>query len=140
MIPIACVDPANGLMFNDRRQSRDSAVIQTIAKIVRQAPLWVTKYSLPLFSAATSLNVADVYYPAAKADRGEFCFLEDAVEMLLVPDILESVEGIILFRWDKSYPADEFFPINILEGKSLVYTTSFAGKSHDQITLEVYKF
>lgn len=45
-----------------------------------------------------------------------------------------------LFRWDRTYPADRYFDLQLGSGQwHLVGTSEFAGHSHDLITMEVYE-
>ena len=47
---ILCLDDNNGMLFNNRRQSRDEKVIEKILEITKNKRLWVNKYSYSLFS------------------------------------------------------------------------------------------
>ncbi len=139
MIVIACVDQQNGLMFHDRRQSQDRNVIQKIVEITKDSVLWVSKYSLELFDKSAT-NIHETHYPSVRASKGEYCFLEDSSGMLSVSDVRQDIETVILFRWPNIYPADEYFPVDVLNGKKLTKIFEFTGTSHDKITLEVYEF
>lgn len=119
---IVCVDRNNGLSFNHRRQSRDRAVT---ADILTYAPVQVREFSASLFADAP--------------DRVELCknFSERAVcfaERLPLP---ASPEVLILYRWDRVYPADEFLPYD-LSAWTLQSAEEFAGYSHERITKEIY--
>ena len=50
MTVIVCLDNANGMMFNHRRQSRDANVIKDILKTINGASLLIAPYSASLFS------------------------------------------------------------------------------------------
>lgn len=52
MTVIVCLDNANGMMFNHRRQSRDANVVKDILKTINGASLLIAPYSEPLFSQA----------------------------------------------------------------------------------------
>jgi len=45
-------------------------------------------------------------------------------------------EGLILYRWNRTYPADLYFTLS-LEGWTLERREEFAGSSHEKITKEV---
>ena len=49
MIAIVCIDDNRGMMFNNRRQSRDSILIDKITEITKGSKLWLNKYSYSLF-------------------------------------------------------------------------------------------
>lgn len=46
-------------------------------------------------------------------------------------------EGLIVYRWNRTYPADLFLTLP-LEQWTLVRQEEFAGSSHQNITKEVY--
>ena len=66
-----------------------------------------------------------------KAGQGEYCFCE-----LQLPQ--SGVETIIVYRWNRHYPADQIFPEEWLQCRSLKESREFAGSSHEKITREVY--
>lgn len=49
MTVIVCLDNANGMMFNHRRQSRDANVVKDILKTINGTSLLIAPYSEPLF-------------------------------------------------------------------------------------------
>lgn len=60
MTVIVCLDNANGMMFNHRRQSRDANVVKDILKTINGASLLIAPYSEPLFSQAEcSVSISD---------------------------------------------------------------------------------
>ena len=133
MIVIVCLDERGGMIFNNRRQSRDKAVIDRIVEIVQDSKLWLSSYSKSLFDqVAILLEVDDNFLQ--KAGYGEFCFAENADIAQYTPKI----EKIYLFRWNRHYPADYYFPLDLAEFK-LIARSEFMGNSHEKITLEVYE-
>ena len=46
MTVIVCLDNANGMMFNHRRQSRDANVVKDILKTINGASLLIAPYQL----------------------------------------------------------------------------------------------
>ncbi len=130
---IVCLDPANGISFNHRRQSRDSEVIKRVLKLSENSNLFVSEYSAPLFKdthAIVDNNLLNT------AQDGDYCFVED----MDVFTALNKIEKLIIFRWDKKYPSDKKFPIiAVTDKKQLISTEDFVGSSHDKITEEVYR-
>ena len=57
MIIIACVDERNGMMFNRRRQSRDSAVCGDILRECGGKKLYMNTYSGKLFGDVEEKNI-----------------------------------------------------------------------------------
>ena len=49
---IVCIDENNGMMFNNRRQSKDRVVIEKIEEIIDSEPLYIDTYSKKLFESA----------------------------------------------------------------------------------------
>lgn len=136
MIVITCLDQKNGMMFNHRRQSQDCVLREHVAKLVANVPLWMNHYSASQFDTESipDLNIDDAFLQ--EAAQGEYCFVEDAP---LAP-FEKWIERIVIFRWDRTYPADRYFDLQLGSGQwHLVGTSEFAGHSHDMITMEVYE-
>lgn len=133
MILISCVDEHMGIMFNGRRQSQDSALRERIVQISSKSKLWMSCYSESQFKEnnASHINVSDCFLNEAAS--GEFCFVEDKH----VKKYESSIEIIILYKWNKSYPSDVFFDVDLNEWKC-VRSTDFIGSSHERITEEIY--
>ena len=133
MILISCVDDRMGMLFGGRRQSQDRVLRERIVQLSSKSKLWMNHYSAKQFSEndASHINISDDFI--SEALRGEFCFAED----LLVSEIEDSVEMIILYKWNRTYPFDLSFDID-LSGWCLAETKDFEGSSHEKITEEVY--
>ena len=127
---IVCLDDKNGMLFNKRRQSSDIRLIDRIMEITSAATLLTNSYSAKQFSDNIIIN--ENFLNIAKA--GEYCFVENCD----IKDYKEKIEKIIIYRWNRVYPADMFFPIEILEGLKLASTYEFKGNSHEKITEEIY--
>ena len=133
MIVIVCLDERGGMMFNNRRQSRDKTVIDRIIEIVQDSKLWLNSYSKSLFDQVTiSLEVDDDLLQ--KAGNGEYCLVENTDLTPHTPKI----EKIYIFRWNRHYPADYYFPLGLAEYR-MIAQSEFMGNSHEKITLEVYE-
>lgn len=70
-----------------------------------------------------------------KAGPKEYALLEDRE----AAPYLDRIEKIVLYHWNRSYPGDFFFDIDVTKAWHCVFTRSFAGSSHDKITEEVYE-
>ena len=128
---ILCVDTRDGLSFGGRRLSRDICVTDHILSLTNGHSLWVHPYSAQLFPADTV--VVDVDFQS-KAGQGDYCFVETS-PLLKTNDALESV---ILYCWNRSYPATEKLDRNLLKGMRLSDTEEFTGNSHETITMQRY--
>ncbi len=128
---IVCLDDRNGMAFHNRRQSSDLTVTKKIVELVRGHKLWMSSYSGYLFADfPENIQIDDDFLSNAPND--DFCFAE-------VSDIrsaISKVQELYVFRWNRTYPCDLFFP-NI-PGKSQ-FLAEFTGNSHEKITLEVYR-
>lgn len=136
MIAIVTVDDNNGIFFNRRRQSRDSTVIEKVASLAnaKNSYLLMNSYSSVLFESDKLRNaiVSDKFLEIANDE--DCCFVEGTP---LTPYI-SKIQQLIVFRWNRRYPADMYFDINLANGWSLIDTEEFKGTSHDKITMEVY--
>ena len=133
LILIVCVDDSMGMMFNKRRVSRDEAVIKRIIEIADNKRIWMSQYSYPLFESMKADNILAEDLFLERASNDEYCFLEN----ISVADCENKIDRIILFRWNRSYPSDVKFNIDLNEWK-LNSSEEFAGDSHECITMEVY--
>lgn len=130
---IVCLDQKNGMLFHGRRQSKDRFVRAHMLQTVGTAPLWMNSYSAKQFEELCNvICVSDQCLDAAQ--KSEFCFVEDQ-------DILpwkSSVEDIIVYRWNRIYPASTYFPEELFAVRKLSHTQTFPGYSHDEMIQEVY--
>ena len=131
MTLIVCVDDAFGMAFGGRRQSRDRAVCQDILRLAAGAVVRMDSRSTKLFEGlgGSVATTGDLW----EAGKGEFCF----AEFQPVETLAESAEKLILYRWNRRYPADLYFTVP-LDAWRLADTAEFAGSSHETITREVY--
>lgn len=136
MIILTAVDNRLGTLFNHRRQSRDEALRRSVLDEAGGAPLWMNSYSLRQFKAEaeTEPNIRTSENFLFEAGLGEFCFVESTA----VAPVLDKAERIILYRWNRDYPADTFLDIDLSDGWILATSENFSGKSHEEITKEVY--
>lgn len=97
--------------------------------------LWMSRDTLRLFEAPYPeyLTVAEDFL--AQAGPGELCFVE---EPPLLP-WLDRLEGLVLYRWNRRYPADAWLDVRPgPPGWTLARREEFSGHSHERITKEVY--
>ena len=129
---IFCLDDRCGMMFNGRRQSQDRILRERILSMTEGRKLFMSKYSAKQFPDDAKIKVNDNYQKRAKSE--DFCFVED------IPFSLDNVEEIIIYRWNRHYPSDTRFEIDLAAQGYLLYSTEdFEGSSHDKITEEKYK-
>lgn len=132
MNAIICLDDKNGIMFNKRRQSRDSILNERVISLAEGKKLFMTAYSAKLFGEIGSITIADD--PISAANAGDYCFIEGKL------DSLAKINTLYVFLWNRHYPADTYFDFDLeKEGFRLTSTEEFAGSSHEKITLNIYK-
>lgn len=131
MTVIVCVDEGMGMTFNNRRVSRDRAVVKKIAEITGERRLWINQFSEELFEGACSCKIDSSFLD--KAEEDDLCFVENVP---LLP-YEKRVGKLILFRWNRKYPSDVKLDIS-LDGWKLSGSADIKGNSHEKITMEVY--
>lgn len=128
---IVCVDKKNGMLFNSRRQSQDSLLRERILELSKSSKLWMNNYSAKQFDNSPEIQVSDTFIQ--QAGVGEFCFIENSETPT------ESIEEIILYKWNRTYPADVFFEFDLKKnGFKKISSNDFVGSSHEKITEEIY--
>ena len=130
---IVCLDDKNGMLFNKRRQSTDRKLRSHLLAFVGERLLWMNAQTASQFSdLPASVKVAEDFL--ALAAETDYCFVEDPAWEKYAADVQE----IVVYRWNRIYPADTRFPASELERRKLVSRVDFAGFSHERITQEIY--
>lgn len=133
MIVFVCIDDQEGMMFNHRRLSQDRRLREYILELTAGGRLWMNAYSREQFPEDAHVCTDENFL--SRAAEGELCFVEDQE----LSPFRKQIERIILFCWNRSYPADFHFDRSLLEGRKLVFTEEFQGFSHEMITREDYE-
>ncbi|HCW53593.1 MAG TPA: ribonuclease Z [Clostridium sp.] len=135
MIAIVCLDNDNGMMFNNRRQSQDRNLRKHILKLTKDSTLYMNSYSYEQFSEETDIDniVVDEDF-LNKASEKDYCFVEN----VSLSAYIGNIEKLILYKWNRNYPSDFKFDINVNDGWKQDFTSEFEGFSHDIITEEIY--
>lgn len=138
MIVIACVDNNMGMLFNQRRQSQDKVLREKILQCCKGKKLWMNAYSYKQFEGQAvnkdmTICVAEDFLNRAEA--GDYCFVENTD----VANCSDKIEQIIIYCWNRDYPADSYFTV-LVHSKPwrLLSREDFCGSSHEKITEEVY--
>lgn len=146
MVMIACVDEKNGLMFNHRRQSRDSVVCRDILQECSGKKLYMSAYSSRLFAETEGTEAEEIGTEGTEitisedamnqAGEEDACFIEDTV----ITGFEERIQKVILYKWNRRYPADQYLALDLADGSwKLLQAVDFKGSSHEKITKEVYE-
>lgn len=137
MIIIACIDEKNGMMFHGRRQSRDRILREDMLRECAGKKLWMSPYSYALFENHEDTGILASEDFLAAAGGEDYCFVENADALA---DYLEKVQAVLLYRWNRTYPADVYFPFDLADGSwELKTREEFQGSSHEKITREWYE-
>lgn len=133
MIIIACVDEKGGMLFNNKRQSKDRILINHIMQVVGENTLWITSFSSKLFEEYIGNNVIVDDEFVSKMVEKDYCFIEN-----ISPNSLkDKVDKIILYNWNRHYPADKFWDF-VLDEWKLESEQDMLGSSHEKITERIY--
>ena len=129
---IVCLDERKGMMFNNRRQSRDRVLIDNLIEMVGDDKLYIAPYSEGLFEdKEVKLKVKN--NPLKAADEN-WCFIEN----LPVAEYKDEIETVVIYHWNRHYPGDFFFDLE-LDSYSLESSEELVGSSHEKITKEIWK-
>ncbi len=129
---IVCIDERRGMMFHHRRQSRDRILIADLLEYIGNRTLCFTAYSAPLFADGTAHT--RTITALTELANAEYCFVEDLDPV----EVADTVDEIVLYHWNRHYPADRYFQMD-MRAFSLTDSKDFVGSSHEKITREVWK-
>lgn len=125
---IICLDENKGMLFNNRRQSRDSLVCEDIIKSLDGEKLRLLPFSQQLFSDfSENINVVTEI-----SDEGKYF-----IENIDIQEYVSVAEEITVYCWNRVYPADLSCSIDFSQFSD-VSRTEFEGSSHEKITKTVY--
>mgnify|MGYP004728646615 FL=1 len=136
---IVCIDEKKGMMFNHRRQSQDRVLRDDIRKECQGSILRMNAYSAGLFEKDADVETMVQIFSSedflAQASEDDCCFVEDQDISLW----LEQADTVILYQWNRHYPADLYFTAELSEDTwQMERQEDFAGSSHEKITKTVY--
>ena len=124
-----CLDDRDGMLFNGRRQSRDSRVFEDIRREI-SGELLIDPFSESLCCRA---EIPYKLLEGPLPENGDF-FLESRDPMEAA-----AAQRIVIYRWGRHYPADARWSLNLRDaGFFLAERSEFPGSSHERICREVY--
>lgn len=130
---IVCLDESNGMLFNKRRQSQDVLVRQDIMNHLYGSKLWMNDYSLKQFKDEICPSIMADEDFLEKADVDDYCFVEN----LPLASYEQKISTLIIYGWNRRYPADFYFDID-LQNWEMTEEIEFIGNSHEKITKTTY--
>lgn len=127
------VDNDMGMMFNHRRQSQDKILREYLINACGNEKLWMNEYTGSQFELPLAGNIRVDEEPLDKAEEQDYCFVEN----LSLTGYERKIRKIILFKWNRTYPADTWLDVRPGgEGWQLAAVEEFKGNSHEKITKE----
>lgn len=131
MVPIICVDNHMGILFNNRRQSEDPALIDHLLNLCDGNKLIIGRQSISLFPRGA--NVVPLIGYLDEAGPTDLVFVEENIS-----DRLSQVRQMVICKWNRDYPADVTLKVDPKEWHKVVLD-EFEGDAHPKITIEGWK-
>ena len=133
MYIVVCLDTMGGILFNNRRQSRDSVIVNDVVNMAGEK-LYMSAYSKKLFKDVDGITVGEEF--PFTYDDGAYCFAECEIP----EEAVDKAEGFVIYHWNKLYPQDVSFDISLVKNNfKLESSEDLVGTSHDKITKEIWK-
>ena len=133
---IICLDDNNGMMFNKRRQSQDRILRADLKEFIKDKDLYMNNYSYKLYKDIDNSNIKVSENFLEQCTENDFCLVEDK----LLNNYINKINNIIIYKWNRIYPSDIYFDINLTSNSwELLETKEFEGSSHEKITRIIYR-
>lgn len=133
---IICLDDNNGMMFNKRRQSQDRILRADLKEFIKDKDLYMNNYSYKLYKDIDNGNIKVSENFLEQCTENDFCLVEDK----LLNNYINKINNIIIYKWNRIYPSDLYFDINLTSNSwELLETKEFQGSSHEKITRIIYR-
>ncbi len=132
MIAVVCIDDNGGMLFNNRRLSRDRILIEDLINTADGRKIYIEPFSETLFNGKENyVLVTDDCLSGAGED--DYCFVENKN----ISAYRNKIKGLIIYKWNRKYPSDLKFDFDLSDYK-LNEVSEFVGSSHEKITKEIY--
>jgi len=126
-----CLSDNGGRLFNGRRQSRDTALIEDLIELTDEMKLIASPFSEKLFPEG-KVEISECSFDKIE---GDFVYFDETTAL---SDKSSVIDRLIVYRWNREYPSDINIDIDIDSLFEMTDSREFAGKSHDKITREIY--
>ena len=135
MTVIVCICDGGGMLFNNRRLSRDRLLMENLSAFIGDGALYISDFSEHLFEK-TDLCTIVASDPLDRAKKEDFVFVEN----LSLAKYKNKIDRLVIYKWNRSYPFDFSLDISPEKEKmTLTEGTDFKGSSHEEITREIWK-
>ena len=132
MTIIQCLDNRGGMLFNGRRQTLDYELASIIYEKYKDK-LCICSFSESFFK---DLKVKTYENPLSDAPDDAVVFIEN----IDITEHIQKIDEIIIYRWNRHYPADRHFSFEPTEmGYKLVGKVKFSTKIHEDTVKEIYR-
>lgn len=136
-----CLDEQGGMAFNGRRQTRDRGQRRHLLALAGGAQLFVSPYTAAGFKGLggedgglpENLTVREDYLEAAGEEDCVFPETDDP------SPALERCRELIIYYWNRLYPAELYFPEEYKDHFVPVSSEAVRGSSHDGILCVRYE-
>ena len=96
----------------------------------------MNEYSYKLYKDINNENIIVSENYLDECENDNFCLVENKP----LNNYIEKIDNIIIYKWNRIYPSDLYFDIDIKNGQwKLIETEEFQGSSHEKITKEIYR-
>ena len=131
---IVCIDDRGGMLFNNRRNGRDKALLEDVRHDLEGGVLLISGFSEKLIEPSGIRFKVDEDFLTTAGDT-DTCF----VEGLALRPHLDRISELVIYNWNRRYPSDTRLDIDpAKDGFRMLTLTEFKGNAHERITKEVY--
>ena len=127
---ILCVEENGGMAFHNRRVSKDRVQLENMMEEIKETPFYVSPYSAKMLEEYGFCGYVETTEPDQIAEEDAWYFCEFGEYEVLLPKVTE----ILLYQWNRRYPSNVAFDMQLLEDYEKTEETEFQGSSHDKIT------
>ena len=128
------VDERMGIAFNNRRQSRDKALIEDLCRSTKKE-IYVSPYSAPLFNDFND-RIIIINDPIVNCPDDGFCF----IELTDISSHIGDISELLIYNWNRHYPSDVKANIDVNAASFIISEQyEFIGSSHELITKSIFK-
>lgn len=136
MRAVICLDDNYGYLFNNRRQSRDFKQRRDLLKLIGNEKFYLNSYSFEIYRDMDfNMEIVDYKNLLEIDENGNYLF-----ENEISKEIIDNVDSIICYFWNRNYPFDKVFEeIKNKEKWREISRYEFEGNSHEEITRVIYE-
>ena len=128
-----CIEDRGGMMFNNRRESRDRLVTLDMLVEAGAGKLYISPFSEKLFEG-NKQSVMVTRFPFEDVPEDGCLFVEEQ-DLAGYEDLIDT---LVIYCWNRVYPYDRVLDIDLSRYEQ-VDEKDFAGYSHDRITKKTYR-